>query len=213
MTPCLVCSEGRFVVVDFLENYAVPSVPEASTTLDGFYSYASSQQLYEQEKSLLTSSYAALQVSQPSAQDRRIASLLSGDIVSDSESDDAEDYVGLQSLASDRGKCLVAKRRTVNARRLRRYKAKKLAERNFLARWRSKHVNSIVTRFPDIGETIEAYVSECNVGADAWRRTGILTFDGNVKIREKLTYGRIQQHLQQKYQCKISYGTVVRGTK
>ena len=64
----------------------------------------------------------------------------------------------------------------------------------------------MLTRFPDIGNTIEVYVSEANVGADAWRRTGILNFDGNVKIR---TYGRIQQHLEQKYKCKISYSTVV----
>ena len=92
---------------------------------------------------------------------------------------------------------------------MRRIKATKLAERNLLARRKSKHVQSVLTRFPDIGNTIEAYVSEANVGADAWRRTGILTFDGNVKIREKVTYGRIQQHLEQKYKCKISYGTVV----
>ena len=165
--------------------------------------------LTKQEKSLLTSSYAALQVSQPSAHDCRTASLLNGDIVSDSESDNAEDYVDLHSLASERAKRLVAKRRAINARRMHRYKAKKLAERNFLARRKSKQVQSIVTRFPDIGEVIEMYVSECNIGADAWRRTGILTFDGNIKIREKVTYGRIQQHLLEKYQCKISYGTVV----
>lgn len=199
-----------FTVVDYIEN-VVPPLPEDSTVhvLDDFYSYALSLKLTEQEKSLLTSSYAALQVSQSNPHDCRNASLLNGDIVTDSESDNAEDYVGVHSLVSERAKCLLAKRRAINARRMRRYKAKKLAERNFLARRRSKQVQSIVTRFPGIGEAIEAYVSECNVGADAWRRTGILTFDGNVKIREKVTYGRIQQHLQQKYQIRISYGTVV----
>ena len=198
-----------FAIVDFVENNVAPPLSETSTVLDEFYSYALSLHLTKQEKSLLTSSYAALQVSQPSAHDCRTASLLNGDIVSDSESDNAEDYVDLHSLASERAKRLVAKRRAINARRMHRYKAKKLAERNFLARRKSKQVQSIVTRFPDIGEVIEMYVSECNIGADAWRRTGILTFDGNIKIREKVTYGRIQQHLLEKYQCKISYGTVV----
>lgn len=47
------------------------------------------------------------------------------------------------------------------------------------------------------------HVSECNVG------TGILTFDGNIKISEKITYGGIQEHMQQKCQCKFSYGTIV----
>ena len=58
---------------------------------------------------------------------------------------------------------------------------------------------------------IEAYASESNVGADAWRCTGVhvLTFGGNIKIQEKVMYGRIQQHLQQKYQHKFSYSTVV----
>ena len=38
---------------------------------------------------------------------------------------------------------------------------------------------------------------------------GFLTFDGNLRINQKVTYGRIQQHLQEKYNCKLSYGTVV----
>ena len=33
---------------------------------------------------------------------------------------------------------------------------------------------------PDNGKVIEAYVQERNIGADSWRRTGVLTFDGNV---------------------------------
>lgn len=198
-----------FAVVDFLENDVMTPCSEASTRLNEFYSYALSLQLTPREKNLLTLSYAAFQASKPSAQDCRTASLLSGEILSDSESDPAEDYVGLQSLACDQAKCLIAKRRTQNTRRMQRLRAKKLAERNFLRWQKSKQSQSVCTRFPDIGEAIESYVSECNVGADAWRRTGILTFDGNIKVREKVTYGRIQQHLQQKYQCKFSYGTIV----
>lgn len=46
------------------------------------------------------------------------------------------------------------------------------------------------------------------MGADAWQRTGMLTFDGNCKVKQKVTYGRIQRHLQDKYGHKFSYGTV-----
>lgn len=56
---------------------------------------------------------------------------------------------------------------------------------------------------------MEAFVSERSIGADAWRRTGVLTFDGNRRIKEKVTYECIRQHLQQVYQRKFSYGTVV----
>lgn len=38
---------------------------------------------------------------------------------------------------------------------------------------------------PDIGSTIENYVKSAGVGADTWRRTGILTFDGNRKVEKK----------------------------
>ena len=51
-------------------------------------------------------------------------------------------------------------------------------------------------KFPDIGETIERFVQEHKMGADAWRRTGVLTFDGNTKLKEKVTYEKIHQHLQ-----------------
>ena len=47
------------------------------------------------------------------------------------------------------------------------------------------------------------------MGADAWRRTGVLTFDGNRTRGKQVTYKAIQDHLQEKYWCKIGYGTVV----
>jgi hypothetical protein len=37
-----------------------------------------------------------------------------------------------------------------------------------------------------------------------------LTFDGNRTRGKKVTYNGIQEHLQEKYGCKIGYGTVVR---
>ena len=48
-----------------------------------------------------------------------------------------------------------------------------------------------------------------NVGADAWRQTGVLTFDGNRKLKEEATFTRIQSHLEKVYKRKFGYGSVV----
>lgn len=69
------------------------------------------------DKTLLTSSYSAYQASQPSPEERRTASLLSGDIVSDSESDNATDYAELHSLASVRVHRIVKKQRKALSRK------------------------------------------------------------------------------------------------
>ena len=55
---------------------------------------------------------------------------------------------------------------------------------------------------------IEEFVRSRKVGADAWRGTGVLTFDGNSRNGPKVTKG-IQQHLEKKYDCKFGYGTIV----
>ena len=47
------------------------------------------------------------------------------------------------------------------------------------------------------------------VGADSWRRTEVLTFDGNRRVGKKVTFQRIQEHLEAKYKRKFGYGTVV----
>lgn len=37
----------------------------------------------------------------------------------------------------------------------------------------------------DIGSTTENYVKNAGVGADSWRKTGILTFDENHKAEKR----------------------------
>ena len=86
---------------------------------------------------------------------------------------------------------------------------KAVAKRRFLQRKISKRVRGILAVYPDIGQCIENFVQERSVGADAWRRTGVLTFDGNSAVKEKVTYSRIQEHLQNIYKRKFAYGTVV----
>ena len=83
---------------------------------------------------------------------------------------------------------MVRKKRAAIRRRAKRKQAKAEAERHFLSRKISKRTNTILKECPDIGKEIESYVQSCNVGADAWRRTGVLTFDGNRHVKEKATY-------------------------
>lgn len=64
---------------------------------------------------------------------------------------------------------------------------KALATKNFLGQKVSKCTKSVVNRFFDTGQAIESFVAESNVSADAWRRTGVLTFDANLKLRQKVT--------------------------
>ena len=112
-------------------------------------------------------------------------------------------------MSSAKVQQVVAKKRQALARKVRREKAKAIASRNFLGRKITRRMKTIIDKFPDIGQTIENYVKECNVGADAWRRTGVLTFDGNRRVKQKATYRRIQQHLQDTYDHKFSYGTTI----
>lgn len=129
---------------------------------------------------------------------------MNGDIVSESDSDHPDDYIHNERMAS-------ALRKKVAAihQKCRRDRAKAIAERNFLQRKRSKKISRILSDYPGIGKEIEDFVSERSVGADAWRRTGVLTFDGNKPVKQKVTYGRIKEHLEQLHNRKFSYGTVV----
>ena len=104
---------------------------------------------------------------------------------------------------------LFIKRRVSIKRRTMRLKAKRLAEMNFLSRKSSKRVSKVLTECPNIGKTIEEFVSSANIGADHWRRTGVLTFDGNTRLPNKVTYYSIQQHLKSVYGRNFAYGTVV----
>lgn len=94
-------------------------------------------------------------------------------------------------------------------RNARRKAAQRIAEARFLRRKRGKNVGKILKECPDIGSTIENYVKSAGVGADSWRRTGILTFEGNRKVEKKATFSRIKEHLERPYQRKFGYGTVV----
>ena len=142
-------------------------------------------------------------------EDDHTARALNGEIVSDIESDDPNSYIGVTDPFSAAGKDLVKKKRVAIHRRAKRKQAKAVAERRILARKLSKKTSKILKECPDIGKEIETFVQSHNVGADAWRRTGVLTFDGNLHVKEKVTYERIRKYLEEVYKRKISYGTVI----
>lgn len=176
-----------------------------SNILPNFYRDLSSYGLSVKEVELTQQSYMAFKCDeeQHSYNRGRIARILNGDIVSDSESDS-------ESVLCFKDKELAVKRKVEGLKRsARRQKAKRIADRYFLKRSYSKRTDTILDKYPDIGKSIEEYVQSCNVGADRWRRTGVLTFDGNVRVKQKATYQRIQRHLEEKYGQKFSYGTVI----
>jgi len=103
----------------------------------------------------------------------------------------------------------IKKRRKSITQNFSRLKAKRIASQHFLQRKSSQHLNSTVNKFLDAGEKTEEIVKSNNVGADAWRRTGVLTFNGNIKNTQKVTYEKIRKHLQNICKCHFSYGSVV----
>ena len=201
-----------FEVVQYVEeqtecDYELQHIQEY---LDGFYCHLLATLDNLVHISLLKQSFNAFSATEkPSPDAARTAAILNGEIVSDSEPDDAEDYVGLTTVATPQAKKLIEMKRKSLVRRVHRAKVKAIASANFLSKKVTKKVKTIVDRFPDIGKSIESFVQDCSVGADAWRRTGVITFDGNRRVKKKATFERIRRHLEETYHHKFSHGTVV----
>lgn len=107
---------------------------------------------------------------------------------------------------------MVAKQWKILKRRARINASKTIAKAGLLKRGVTKRVSKVIQKYPNIGKDIEDYVREQKVGADAWRRTGVLTFSYGKNQENsglKVTYKRIKEHLEKKYQTKFSHGTIV----
>ncbi len=147
------------------------------------------------------------------SQDERENDIEEGNIVS--ETDESSTDVNTQSLDEINSPydahalALIKKRRAAIRRKATRDTRRRVAEQRLMKQRKSKKVSRILQDCPDIGKAIEEFVQKCGAGADAWRRTGVITFDGNKRIEKKATFKRVQKHLENKYQRKISYGTVV----
>lgn len=140
--------------------------------------------------------------------EEREIDMLEGNVCSDSESDNPDEWIDVD-LRTEAGKKLIQKERRRIRQKAKRQAAKRVAEECLLRQKIPKRVGRVLREFPDTGKEIENFVQSKKVGADAWRRTGILTFDGNVKQGQKVTYKRIKQHLEEKYNTTFSYGTIV----
>ena len=70
-------------------------------------------------------------------------------------------------------------------------------------------VKGVLKDCTNIGNEIEKYVQDSNIGADAWRRTGILTFNSNKREKKKEIYELIRQHLMKVYKHSFSFGCIV----
>lgn len=130
------------------------------------------------------------------------------EIVSESDVSEGE-MLQVEDLLGERGRAILNKKRSAVRRKGIPEVKRRIAERRFQKRRRSKRVSQVLQDCPGIGQAIKDFVKACGAGADAWRRTGALTFDGNRKIKQKATFKKIKEHLEQKYNRSISYGSVV----
>ena len=73
-------------------------------------------------------------------------------------------------------------------RRTERLIAKEVSEEHLLRRKLPRHVLRIIRKHHDLGKVMEEFIHDDLVGADAWRRTGVLTFDGDRKRGKQVTY-------------------------
>ena len=105
------------------------------------YNIVSKFKVDTKEFQLVEQSFQAFVAAETDMYDQdRIVRSVNGEIVSESESDDPESYVGLSSPFNRLGKSLVAKKRAQIKRRARREKAKAIAERRILSHRISKKV-------------------------------------------------------------------------
>ena len=198
-------SKCNFNCFEFTEKHPEISLRE----LESFLNDPKSE-LNEHQHHLLEQSFRAMEVVNKEAYgDNRIARAINEEVVTESESDNPDAYASLCDPLSQTGKNIIMKRRAAIRRRARRARAKVIAEQAYFSRKVSKRVSRVLKECPNIGQTIEDFVKASNVGADQWRRTGVLTFDGNTKLPMKVTYGRIKTHVEEVYQRSFSYGTIV----
>ncbi|CAB4005889.1 Chromatin modification-related YNG2 [Paramuricea clavata] len=133
------------------------------------------------------------------------------EFVTESESDDPEDWVQLKEATAESSQLQnkIKKQAIILKKYKKRLIAKDVARLCILKRKVPNRVSKTVLKYPNIGKDIEKFARENPIGADSWRKTGLLTFSGNTKRGPKLTYKRIQAHLEEKYGVRFGYGTVV----
>ena len=128
---------------------------------------------------------------------------------SDESNIDPEEWSYVDDALGPKAKELISWKVKSLRKQAARKAAKKIEAERLLKRKRSKCVGTILKKYPNIGNDIEKFVKSRGAGAEVWRRTGVLTFDGNRKVQQKVTFSRIKDHLEEKYERKFSYVSVV----
>ena len=98
----------------------------------------------------------------------REAAAFNGQVVSESESDNPDNFLDHESA-----KGILKQKIQAIRRKCQRARMKLVAKRRFLQRKVSKRVRGIIDKYPNIGKCIEEFVQDRSVGADAWRCTGV----------------------------------------
>ena len=181
------------------------SEEDVERLVEDLSSYIPDSDLTKQEKELAHQSYQVfLAMKQEEITNSR-------NVVTESESDNPEDWIELKesTIESPKMQKKIRKQGIILKKFKKRLIAKEVVRRSLLKRKVPKRVSRTVLKYPNIGQDIENFARESRIGADSWRRTGILTFSGNVKRGPKLTYKRIQEHLKEKYGVHFGYGTIV----
>ena len=111
-------------------------------------------------------------------------------IVTDSESDDLEDWVPIQGAENAKEiKKKLKKQRAIASRHKKRLIAKEISNKRLLKHHLPQRVSRTLKKYSDIMTDTEMLARENGVGADSWRRTGLLTFNGNSKTAQSLHIG------------------------
>ena len=106
----------------------------------------------EDDLALVTQSYHAyFQSKHASYEDERKANLVNGEVVTDSESDNPEEYIEISDLVSENGNKLIG----CHQKACTEMHARVIAEQNFLSRRVSKRVSRILAECSDIKKVIE----------------------------------------------------------
>ena len=200
-----------FAFVAELRNVIRGYTPEALNQLlaDFAFYLSCSDVTVEEEKVIEESRQAYLETERI-----RYTAEESEDIGSDEESDiiNPDDWLSITGLDSEAAKEMIVKQRKIHKRKIQARASKAATEARLLQRKLPNRVSNILLKYPNIGDDIEKFVKDRRVGADAWRRTGVLTFTYGKTSQtpgQKVTYGQIKEHLKEKYGVKLGYGTIV----
>ena len=111
------------------------------------------------------------------------------EVVSETENEyQGPETIASQPLLSEERKQEIQVARRAIRQRAKRIATKDRASQSVLKRRIPKRVSKVIQQHPTIGKDIEEFVKSKRVGADAWRRTGVLTFDGARVRGKKVTY-------------------------